>query len=401
MKIDSRILRWCCWSAPPAPASRRFAAQAFPADRGRLVGRLPRHGRRRRDRSDRSPATRSTLLHYVVEKRLKHRKLDGHRCHQRPAGGAQGADRPGAQVSRARRRHRVRPAASELAIARNTRSARPPVRRRHVVRSQHGDLSAWHARPAARGLPLGPSCCDRARRSMPVEIDRTPLWADKRDEAGPFDIIGDVHGCADELESCSASSATPSPGMASDESAVTAAQGRRAIFVGDLVDRGPRSPDVLRIVMHMVAAGAALCVVGNHDDKLKRQLSAAMSRSPMAWARRSISWPPETARVRAPRCDSLLDDLVSHYVLDGGKLVVAHAGLKEEMHGRASARCAVRHVRRDHRRDRRVRPAGALQLGGRLPGQGQGRLWPHAGAGSANGSTTPSASTPAACSAAS
>ncbi len=49
-------------------------------------------------------------------------------------------------------------------------------------------------------------------------------------------------------------------------------EGRKAIFLGDLVDRGPDTPGVLRLVMSMVEAGAALCVPGNHDIKLMRAL---------------------------------------------------------------------------------------------------------------------------------
>ena len=48
--------------------------------------------------------------------------------------------------------------------------------------------------------------------------------------------------------------------------------GRTAVFVGDLVDRGPDTPGVLRLVMGMVAAGSALCVPGNHENKLVRAL---------------------------------------------------------------------------------------------------------------------------------
>jgi hypothetical protein len=48
--------------------------------------------------------------------------------------------------------------------------------------------------------------------------------------------------------------------------------GRKAMFLGDLVDRGPKTPDVLRLVMGMVADGAAYCVPGNHDMKLMRKL---------------------------------------------------------------------------------------------------------------------------------
>ncbi|HEV2845339.1 MAG TPA: AAA family ATPase, partial [Thermoanaerobaculia bacterium] len=101
-----------------------------------------------------------------------------------------------------------------------------------------------------------------------VTVERRPLWPDRRSERGPFDIIGDIHGCADELEEL-----LTTLGYAPDESGVWLhPEGRRAIFLGDLVDRGPRVPDVLRIVMGMVRAGAALCGPGNHDDKLRKWL---------------------------------------------------------------------------------------------------------------------------------
>ena len=96
---------------------------------------------------------------------------------------------------------------------------------------------------------------------------------DRRHEAGPFDIIGDVHGCAGELEELlerlGYSVHWPAPGL---PPVVTAPVGRRAIFVGDLVDRGPRCADSVAIVMAMSAAGQAFCVPGNHDAKFRRWL---------------------------------------------------------------------------------------------------------------------------------
>src|SRR5690606_24391447 len=109
-------------------------------------------------------------------------------------------------------------------------------------------------------------------------VRRTPLAVDKRDETGPFDIIGDVHGCTDEIEALLArlGYSVTIVGHGDDRRAITSAPpGRRAIFVGDLVDRGPRSADALRIAMAMVDAGQAFCVPGNHDVKFLRWLKGA------------------------------------------------------------------------------------------------------------------------------
>lgn len=167
------------------------------------------------------------------------------------------------------------------------------------------------------------------------EIERTRLACDRREDSGPFDIIGDIHGCADELEML-LSNLGYEIKWSGKQVQVTPPAGRRAIFVGDFVDRGPRSPDVLRIAKHMVASGAALAVVGNHEDKLKRHLSGRnvkLTHGLKQTVDQLAVEPPEFL-VEVLRW---LDGLVSHYVLDRGKLVVVHAGLKEEMQGKASA----------------------------------------------------------------
>jgi protein phosphatase len=176
-------------------------------------------------------------------------------------------------------------------------------------------------------------------------IERVPLWNDRKDEHGPFDFVGDVHGCADELEELLAllgyvpGPAEPDPIWG--DLVFRHPAGRKAVFVGDLVDRGPRVFDTLRIVRNMVRSGSALCVPGNHDMKLMRKLSGknVQITHGLAETLREIDALPED--VRQPFCGSLcefLDGLVSHYVLDDGKLVVAHAGLKEEMQGRGSGK---------------------------------------------------------------
>jgi len=109
------------------------------------------------------------------------------------------------------------------------------------------------------------------------------------------------------------------------------------IFVGDLVDRGPDSPGVLRLVMGMVAAGTALCVPGNHEQKLARKLNGRNVQLTHGLPETLAQLENEPAEF-ATEAKSFIEGLVSHYVLDGGKLVVAHAGLKEAYQGRASGR---------------------------------------------------------------
>ena len=163
-------------------------------------------------------------------------------------------------------------------------------------------------------------------------VTREPLYNDRKADHGPFDIIGDVHGCFDELTAL-----LTRLGYAVDGFAVRPPEGRKAVFLGDLVDRGPKSPDVLRLVMGMVADGTALCVPGNHDMKLLRKLRGRDVQITHGLAETLEQLAGETpefvAQVRA-----FLDGLVSHYVLDGGKLVVAHAGMKAEMQGRGSGK---------------------------------------------------------------
>lgn len=163
-------------------------------------------------------------------------------------------------------------------------------------------------------------------------IERQPLWNNRRDDHGPFDIIGDVHGCYDELVAL-----LRNLGHEVDAAAATVriTSGRKLLFLGDLVDRGPKTPDVLRLVMNAVASGAALCVPGNHDVKLMRKLRGRDVQVTHGLAESLEQLAAESDAFRRDVAD-FIDRLVSHYVLDDGKLVVAHAGMKESMQGRGS-----------------------------------------------------------------
>jgi len=177
--------------------------------------------------------------------------------------------------------------------------------------------------------------------SLPAEVDevvieRQQLWNNLKHEHGPFDIIGDIHGCFDELHSLLTQlgyQIAPSNGSYHAHHP----EGRKAVFLGDLVDRGPKIPDVLKLVMSMTGSGTALAVPGNHDTKLMRKLRGRDVRITHGLAE-SLQQLDEEPPEFKEQVAEFIDQLVSHYVLDDGRLVVAHAGLKEDLQGRGSGK---------------------------------------------------------------
>jgi diadenosine tetraphosphatase ApaH/serine/threonine PP2A family protein phosphatase len=166
----------------------------------------------------------------------------------------------------------------------------------------------------------------------------TQATFDRRNDHGPFDIIGDVHGCIDELEELlnrlgygvtwSWSGQWRIPEIASPS-------GRRIIFVGDLVDRGPGALEVVTLVMTMCERGQALCVPGNHDVKFRRWLDGHHVTTAHGLEATIADFELITSKERAA---------VSHFIralppylwLNSGQLVVAHAGIKADMIGTTS-----------------------------------------------------------------
>lgn len=215
----------------------------------------------------------------------------------------------------------------------------------HVVRNQRSQL-----RRSLKGLQReGFRHVFVLESSEEVEaavVERVPLWNDRTHDTGPFDIVGDVHGCADELEQLLVGLGYESITIDGNEPGWSPTGykhpgGRKAVFVGDLVDRGPRILDTVRLVRNMVRTGSALCVPGNHDMKLLKKLNGREVQITHGLAQSLAEIDALSDDVREPfrkELATFLDALVSHYVLDGGKLVVAHAGMKAEMQGRGSGK---------------------------------------------------------------
>lgn len=269
------------------------------------------------------------VLHYIAGKRLAAGRLT-----VVDATSVQPESRR--QLVQLAREHDVLPIAivldlpEEVCLARNAGRPDRAGMPRHVVQRHRREL-----RRSLRGLEREGFRKVHILRSEEeaehAEVVLERRYNDLRHLTGPFDIIGDIHGCSSELET-----------LLGKLGYVDGAhpEGRTAVFVGDLVDRGPDSPGVLRRVMSMVSDGNALCVPGNHENKLGRYLKGRKVQQTHGLAETIEQLEREDARDPEfrERVRRFIDGLVSHYVLDDGKLVVCHAGLPEKYHGRTSGR---------------------------------------------------------------
>jgi protein phosphatase len=270
------------------------------------------------------------ILHYVARKRLKAGRLTVvDATNVQPE-----ARKPLVELAR---EHHVIPVAIVLNVPERVCFERNEARTdrqvpRHVIPQQTAQM-----RRSIRGLGREGFrhvfVLNSVEEVESVGIVREKLWNDRRDDRGPFDVIGDVHGCGDELEALLGTLGY----VAGEDGVRRHPEGRKVVFVGDLVDRGPRVADVLKTAMAMVEAGSALAVPGNHDVKLVRALRGKNVQIKHGLAESLADLDQQTPEFRE-KVAQFLDGLVSHYVLDDGRLVVAHAGMKEEMQGRGSGR---------------------------------------------------------------
>ncbi len=275
------------------------------------------------------------LLHYIAGRRLA-----GGRLTVVDATNVQPEDRR--ELVQLAREHDVLPVAIVLDLPEKICAERNKDRPdrdfgAHVLRRQRGQLRRGLNHLRREGF-RAVHVLRTPEEVAAATITRTKLFSDLKGEAGPFDVIGDVHGCRAELEQLltELGYALERDGAGRPVGARHPA-GRRAIFVGNLVDRGPDTPGVLRLVMGMVTAGTAFCVAGNHEVKLLKALRGKNVKRSHGLDASMEQLEGESEEFRAG-VDRFIDGLIGHYVLDGGRLVVAHAGLIERYHGRASGR---------------------------------------------------------------
>ena len=116
------------------------------------------------------------------------------------------------------------------------------------------------------------------------------------DPARSFDIIGDVHGCAHTLERLLETLGYKRV------AGVWCHPRRQALFLGDIVDRGPRIREALHIVHDMVEAGQAFCIMGNHEYNALGWVTPALPGSGKAFVRE-----------HTPRHARLIDETLAQF----------------------------------------------------------------------------------------
>src|SRR5688572_13667970 len=215
------------------------------------------------------------LLHYIAAKRLKNGLLT-----VVDATNVQTESR--ASIIRLAREYHCIPVAIVLDVPERICEDRNDLRPdrnfgRHVIAQQKSQLKRSLKKLKDEGFRHIHVLHSPEEIEAISQISREKLYNDKKEVSGPFDIIGDVHGCFDELIELLTKLGYAVTRVAVQHRnfgfQITPPVGRTAVFLGDLVDRGPNSPDVLRLVMSMVHAGTACCVPGNHDLKLHKYLN--------------------------------------------------------------------------------------------------------------------------------
>ena len=251
----------------------------------------------------------------------------------------------------------------------------------HVIRNQQ-----QHLKKSIKGLKREGFRKIHVLKSQ-EEVDavsaiiRDKLYNNRNHLTGPFDIIGDIHGCYNEtlllLQKLGYAIKSVEDNGQNYGLEVTHPDNRQVIFLGDLVDRGPNSPAVLKLAMSMTKSGRALCVIGNHDLKLHKKLSGKNVQLKHGLAETMEQLEKETPEF-LEEAKSFLYGLISHYMLDNGKLAVAHAGVKEEMQGRGSG--AVRSFCMYGETTGEIDEFGLpirYNWASEVQGKGQSCLWPY------------------------
>lgn len=146
-----------------------------------------------------------------------------------------------------------------------------------------------------------------------------------------YDVIGDVHGCYKELTEL-----IDLLGYTLKDGVYFHKDDRKLVFLGDITDRGPNSVCVIELVYRNVKAKKALYTPGNHCNKLYRYLlghNVKIIHGLETTVAELNDLREKQKRIVVSNFKELYEMAPMYLVLDDGKLVVVHAGIKEKYIG--------------------------------------------------------------------
>lgn len=147
-----------------------------------------------------------------------------------------------------------------------------------------------------------------------------------------FDIIGDIHGCYDELIQL-----IQKLGYSAEQNLWVHPEKRKLVFLGDLTDRGPDSIKTIELVYSLVHAQLAYYTPGNHCNKLYRYLlgnKVQITHGLETTDKEFRSLPKKKQSRIRNMFINLYESAPLYLQLADNQLIVAHAGIKEELIGR-------------------------------------------------------------------
>lgn len=147
-----------------------------------------------------------------------------------------------------------------------------------------------------------------------------------------IDIIGDIHGCFKEFKAL-----TENLGYNWETGIPLHPEGRILGFVGDLTDRGPHSLQVIEVVYDLIQAEKGIYAPGNHCNKLYRFFlgrNVSITHGLETTVAEYKALPPKGQASIRKKFISLYENNPLYQTVDQGRLIIAHAGIREDFIGR-------------------------------------------------------------------
>ncbi len=170
---------------------------------------------------------------------------------------------------------------------------------------------------------------DKVNEKFTFEI-KEEILNNRFDDIKKVIIFGDIHSCFNELKDLIEKVKQAGYDPFTNHEVKFA-------FVGDLLDRGDTPVETIDYIFNLVNSGLAFVSMGNHDNKLMRYLNGSKVKLTHGLEETvyALKGPKSSDKLRN-KVIKTLENLPYHIIFDNGKLIVCHAGIKDEMIGKSN-----------------------------------------------------------------